>query len=96
MSSASASQAPRRPAEVEAPAVAGAAVGFAATGLSLAHVLTPASLLLTALALVAAAGLVHGAILDTAAPPPHVEAFGGEASEPESALEERGEPEAGP
>lgn len=45
-------------------AAMGATLGFAATGLTLTRVVTPASLLLTALALVSAAGLVHGAILE--------------------------------
>lgn len=57
------------PARVGAWAVAGGTIGFAATGLTLTHVLTPASLLLTALALVSAGGLVHGSILDSMSEP---------------------------
>ncbi len=45
-------------------AVLGAAVGFGVTGLFLAEVVTPASLLLGSLVLVSAGGLLHGAILD--------------------------------
>jgi len=45
-------------------AALGAAVGFAATGLYLARVVTPASLLLASLILVSAGGLLHGAILE--------------------------------
>jgi hypothetical protein len=67
MSAGSVSEPSVHPPRVGASAVAGATLGFAATGLSLAHVLTPASLLLTALALVSAGGLVHGAILEAGA-----------------------------
>lgn len=48
-----------------APAFLGAAAGAGVTGISLLHVLTPASLLLVCLVLLSAAGLVHGTVLDT-------------------------------
>lgn len=50
--------------KVGAPAALGAAVGFAATGVSLPQVLTPASLFLVCLVLLSAGGLVYGAVLD--------------------------------
>ncbi len=79
------------PARVGAWATAGGTVGFAATGLALTHVLTPASLLLTALALVSAGGLVHGSILDsTARPEPEMT----QAAEAEAQDVEPGEDEA--
>jgi hypothetical protein len=46
------------------PAVAGAAVGFLLTGLALPRVMTPASLLLSCLVVLSAAGLLYGAVLD--------------------------------
>lgn len=52
-------------ASVGGTAALGASVGFAATGLFLARVVTPASLLLVSLILVSAGGLLHGAILET-------------------------------
>lgn len=52
-------------AKVGAPAALGAALGFAATGVSLPQVLTPASLFLVCLVLLSAGGLVYGAVLDS-------------------------------
>jgi hypothetical protein len=49
---------------VGAPAALGAALGFAATGVSLPQVLTPASLFLMCLVLLSAGGLVYGSVLD--------------------------------
>lgn len=64
MATAVASEPGARPATVGAPAFLGAAVGFAATGISLPQVLTPASLLMVCLVLLSAGGLVYGSILD--------------------------------
>jgi hypothetical protein len=47
-----------------APAFLGAALGFGATGVSLPHVLAPASLLLLCIVLLSAGGLVYGSVLD--------------------------------
>ncbi|MFQ5536275.1 MAG: hypothetical protein ACE5GJ_02370 [Gemmatimonadota bacterium] len=49
---------------VGAPATFGAALGFAATGISLPQVFTPASLFLFCLVLLSAGGLVYGSVLD--------------------------------
>ncbi len=64
---------PDRSTRVGGAAGLGAAAGFAATGLFLAKVVTPASLLLSGLVLVSAGGLLHGAILEADVPDPDPE-----------------------
>ncbi len=64
MSTSVASDSEGRTPSVGGTAALGAAVGFAADGLFLARVVTPASLLLVSLILVSAGGLLHGAILE--------------------------------
>lgn len=64
MSTLEGGDAAKRGAGVGGPAVLGAAIGFAATGVSLPQVFTPASLLLVCLVLLSGGGLVYGSVLD--------------------------------
>ena len=64
MATAAGTEPEARAGSVGAPAFLGAAVGFAATGISLPQVLTPASLLMVCLVLLSAGGLVYGSVLD--------------------------------
>lgn len=65
MATAAASDPEGRVGAVGAAAAIGGALGFAATGVSLPQVLTPASLFLVCLVLLSGGGLIYGAVLDT-------------------------------
>ncbi|MCG6958016.1 MAG: hypothetical protein LJF04_18645 [Gemmatimonadetes bacterium] len=64
MASANVGEPAGRGTPIGAPAFLGAALGFGATGIFLPHVVAPASLLLSCLVLLSAAGLVYGSVVD--------------------------------
>ena len=64
MSAVAAAESGERVGAVGGSALLGSALGFAATGVSLPQVFTPASLLLVCLVLLSAGGLVYGSVLD--------------------------------